>query len=263
MEIDERFIFSGHAIGASAHFHKLDDLENLDHAIPTLGSSVLAPVGGFSHHVVANFCYVVNEPRRRTLLAAQHAETRARGRERHDQWETEVEAKVRGVSVLEKFHVDFVHLEQKATRAKGAPISLIRTNVAKVEGLHLGNVIATVEFDREPFESCCTRQELMDFLGSRDQAWHNTHGWRFKQSNGLMFGTLVKKIELSGPEDELRAITVKEHVITWTGFGKIFLGEVLMRDQDRQVTLIRLKMGSDGGGSGTIGSGQTNGTITS
>ena len=259
MEIDERFIFSGHAIGAAAHFHTLDDLENLDPAIPTLGSSVLAPVGGLSHHEVNNFSYVVNEPRRRTLLSAQHAKTSARGRERPDQYETEIEVIVRGVSVLEKLHVDVVELKQRATSAKGAPTSLISTTVARVEGLRLGNVTAEVQFDLEPFETCCSKQELVDFLGSRDQAYHNAHGWRFKHSNGRIFGTLLRSVELSGPAEELREITVKEHMIHWRGFGRIFLGEVIMREEDRQVSLIRLKMGSDGTGLATIGSGQTNG----
>src|ERR1041385_7079105 len=99
MQIEERFIFSGHAIGASAHFHKLDDVHNLDHAIPTLGSSVVPSVGGLSHHKVSNFSYVVNEPRRRTLLSAQHVEVSARGRELHDQYETETEILVKEVSV--------------------------------------------------------------------------------------------------------------------------------------------------------------------
>src|SRR5207237_10716984 len=74
MEIDKRFVFSGHAIGVSAHFHRLDDLHNLKHFIPTLGSSVLPPVGGLSHHQVKNFCYSADEPKRRMLLSAKHVQ---------------------------------------------------------------------------------------------------------------------------------------------------------------------------------------------
>ena len=101
MKIDKRFMFSGHAIGVSAHFHRLDDVHNLNHFIPTLGSSVLSPVGGRSHHEVKNFFYTVDEPRRRILLSAQHVEATAHGSETDDQFETETHVLVRGVSVLE------------------------------------------------------------------------------------------------------------------------------------------------------------------
>jgi hypothetical protein len=268
MKIDKRFMFSGHAIGVSAHFHRLDDVHNLNHFIPTLGSSVLSPVGGRSHHEVKNFFYTADEPRRRILLSAQHVEATAHGSETDDQFETETRVFVRGVSVLEKLHVGVVELEQSATRAIDSPTSLIRTKVAKIEDLRLGNVTVHVQLDREPFENCCTKQELLDFYGKQDDSYRRENGWRFSSApqptaveeiNGRVFATLVKKIDLEGPADELRTMKVDGHTIYWEGFGKIYLGEVMMRDEDRHVNMIRLKMGSDGGGSGLIGGGQTNG----
>lgn len=269
MEIDKRFVFSGHAIGVSAQFHRLDDVHNLKHFIPTLGSSVLPPIGGRSHHKVANFCFSVQEPRRRTLLMAQHVETTAHGRKEEDQFETEIHALVRDVSVVEKLHVDLVELKQKATRAKDSTTSLIRTNVASIEGLRLGNVTVHLELDPDPFESLCTKRELLDFYGGQDEGYRREHSWRFHtppeaasitEVNGRIYATLVKNIDLEGPAEELATMKVDENAIVWDGFGTIFLGEVIVREEDRQVTMIRLKMGSDAGGSATIADGHTNGT---
>lgn len=268
MEIDKRFVFSGHAIGVSAHFHRLDDVHNLKHFIPTLGSSVLPPVGGLSHHEVKNFFYTADEPRRRVLLSAQHAEATAQGTEANDQFETETHVLVRGVSVVEKLHVGLVELGQKATRAKDAKTSLIRTNVARLEGLHLGNVTAFVQLDREPFENCCTKQELLDFYSQQSDGYRRENAWRYNSPpgaasvaavNGRIFGTLVKRIDLEGPPEELAEMKVDGNAIIWDGFGTIFLGEVIISGEDRRVTMMRLKMGSDAEGSGTIGDTQNNG----
>jgi len=268
MEIDKRFIFSGHAIGVSAHFHRLGDIHNLKHFIPTLGSSVLPPVGGLSHHQVANYCYTADEPKRRTLLSAQHVEATAQGTEAGDQFETETRIFVRGVSVVEKLHVDLVELGQKATRAEGAKTSLIRTTVARIEGLRLGNVAAHVELDRDPFENCCTKRELLDFYSGQSDDYRRENAWRFNsppesasvvEINGRIFATLVKKIDLEGPPEELGAMKVDGNAIIWDGFGTIFLGEVIISGDHRRVTMIRLNMGSDAGGKGTIADTQTNG----
>jgi hypothetical protein len=72
--------------------------------------------------------------------------------------------------------------------------------------------------------------------------------------------SLVRSIELSGPETEKQSISVDGYRIHWKGFGRIILGEVHVKGHERRVTLVRLAMGSDGGGSGTGGTGGGNGT---
>ncbi len=69
---------------------------------------------------------------------------------------------------------------------------------------------------------------------------------------------MVKKINLDGPQAELEKIHIDGYSIKWDGFGKIFLGEVIVSAEDRKIDMIRLKMGSDAGGSGISGGGHTN-----
>ncbi len=268
MEIDKRFKFSGHAIGAAAHFHRLDELENLNHVIPTLGQSAVPVVGGHSHHEVQHKCFSVDQPRKRTLLALEHAEASSTGRYIDEKrFETTISALVRSVDILEKLHVQTVELHQTSSSEWDAPQSSITTSGCKIEGLRLGNVAVQVELDEEPFATCGTRRELNAYYGARSESWRRENSWRFhtladagsiQEYGGRYFGTLVKKIDLSGPPEELKTMHVDGYSIKWDGFGKIFLGEVIVRDIDRHVTMIRLKMGSDAAGFATVGDGHTN-----
>jgi hypothetical protein len=57
-------------------------------------------------------------------------------------------------------------------------------------------------------------------------------------------------------------MSVDGHTIVWTGFGRIILGEVHVKGHERRLTMVRLAMGSDAGGTGAAGDGQSNGTPT-
>src|SRR5437773_5278948 len=152
MEIDKRFAFSGHAIGVAAHFHRIDDVHDLNHNIPTLGSSAIPIVGGHSRHRVANFCYTASHPRHITLLSAQKVETFARGKcLQNKQFETEIGAVVRSLTVVEKLHVDLVEMHQSSTRGWQGPESSIKTSGSRIQGMRLGKVVVNVELDEEPF----------------------------------------------------------------------------------------------------------------
>jgi hypothetical protein len=268
MKIDERFAFSGHAIGVAAHFHRIDDVHDLDHNIPTLGSSAIPIVGGHSRHRVANFCYTASHPRHITLLSAQKVETHARGNcLPNKQFETEIHAVVHSVRFVDKLHVDLVEMHQRSLATEGAGSS-ITTRGSKIEGLRLGNVEVNVELDEEPFATSGTKKELDAFYMRQDDAYRKANCGRFHTEpgaksitahKGKFYSSLVKKISLKGPAADLQTMHVEEYSIKWDGFGKIFLGEVIISDQDRRITMIRLKMGSTAGGSGTTGDGHSNG----
>jgi hypothetical protein len=269
MEIDRRFLFSGDATGVAAHFHRLDDLDKLDHVIPTLGSSAIPPTGGRSHHQLSNQKFFADRPRRRLLVSADHAEALAIGHcEDEANFKSEIHAFVRSLSILEQLHLDLVEVHQVTTRNWYASSSHTETK-GEIKGLRLGNVKVHVELDDAPFSKCSTKQELREFYASQSEDYRRENSHRFHtppgaaeitERNGRCFGSLVKKIELDGPEDEKRKIHVDGYSIKWDGFGRIFLGEVIASDKDRRVSMIRLKMGSSAAGTATIGGGQTNGS---
>ena len=120
----QRYLYSGHTVGASAHFHRLDEVKNLNHVIPTLGASVLPVTGGLSKGHAAYYAYNVDHPRHRTLLSVSRVDSMAAGREFDDRYETEIEADIESIHVVEKLHIDAVKLHVLSTLTKGDMPSL-------------------------------------------------------------------------------------------------------------------------------------------
>jgi hypothetical protein len=265
----KNYIFSGHAVGVAAQFHCLDELDNLDHVVPTLAAAVLPPTGGLSHDERTNYCFSVDHPRKRTLVSVRRAHTKAQGKTLHDRWDTEVEAEIDDVHVVEKLEIGSVRLHMLASRDMASDRIRVSTRGSLIEGLQLGGVSARVILDLEPIAYCGTKDQLAEFYRGRPAAWRNTNAHRFgcaptdgelPHGNGLATFSLVEAIELSGPQDPEHPVTVEGYTIRWKGFGRIILGETQVKGNDRRVTMVRLAMGSDAGGSGSVGSGGSNGS---
>jgi hypothetical protein len=192
-------------------------------------------------------------------------------------FQTDVETTVRHSTWVERVHFDLLRLKMQTTHNWGDPTPTILIKDLKIEGLHLGGVTAHVEYDDEPFATCGTKESLADFWASQSDAYRKENAHRFHADPAnpaalLEFRgrsyicSVVRRITLSGSAKELSQMRVDGYTITWEdpddprgGFGKIILGEVLVRDNDRRITLARLEMGSGAGGSGSSGEGQSNG----
>ena len=264
------FRFSGHSLGAAALFHQLDDVHNLNHAIPTLGASVLAPTGGVAQASVKNYAYTVDQPRKRTLLSVRKVETAAHGRDLGTRFETEVEADVEELRVVEKLNIGFIRLQFLSSYDADSGVSVVTTKGSRIEGVQLGNVKAQIVLDEEPLLESGNAEQLAAFYAKQTDDYRQKNGWRFALSPASEDKcrccrehkfSLVREIRLSGPEPEKQKISVDGYTIHWEGFGKIVLGEVHVKCNDRRVSLVRLAMGCNAGGHGTAGGGQSNGAV--
>jgi hypothetical protein len=245
-----RFMFAGHATGVAARFHRLDDTENLNHVVPMQGSSVVPVSGGRSNHLVEGYRFDVDAPRRRCLIRVDRVETLAEGRDTNGSYETEVSATVTGLHIVEKLHCDLVRMHMVSTyKDGGAP--LVTTAGNRLDGLRLGDIGVKVTFDEAPLANA----------GNEDQflAWHGRRGKACGSFAGHRRSTIVRDIELIGNGPERQNMTVDGNVIRWVGFGRIILGELHVKGNLRRLTLVRLEMGSDAGGDGSAGDGQSNG----
>jgi hypothetical protein len=248
-----RFMFAGHAIGAAAQFHRLDEAENLNHVIPTLGASVLPVTGGRSESHVPPYRYDVAAPRQRCLLAVDRIDTWAEGRARDSRYETELSIDIQGLRVVEKLHIDLVQLHMQSTRTAGSdPVVTTRGN--RIEGMRLGNVEVRLTIDDEPVAFTGTTQQLADY--------YQKLGQPLQQVGEHSRCTIVRDIQLIGSEQDKQPMSVDGNTIVWTGFGRIILGEIHVKGHERRLTMVRLAMGSDAGGSGSAGDGQSNGDTT-
>jgi hypothetical protein len=266
-----RYMFAGHVVGAQARFHRLDDA-SVNEVVPAVGTAAVAATGGRSENRLAQpFRYDVTHPRQRCLLAVDQANAWVEGRDPNGRFETELSVEVSGVHVLEKLHIDNVQLHMLAVRNGMDDDAAVSTRGSVVEGLRMGNVTARITFDDEPLTHTGCKEKLAAFWRGRDAQYRKQHGWRFyttpdgselADDHGHHRFTLVSGIELIGPEEDKQAISVTDNLIYWKGFGRIILGEVHVKGQERRVSLVRLAMGSDGGGSGTGGSAGSNGGTT-
>ncbi len=264
----KRYVFCGHAVGVAAQFDRLGKLQGLNHVIPTLGAAVLPVTGGVSHSDVPGYDYPVEKPRKLSLLSVRHVLSTAHGLETPEGYHTVVHSKIEGLDVLEKLHIGLVELNLSSTK-KGHKPPVIRTTGNHIEGLRLGRVEATVILDEETLCSCGTKKQLADFYARQDEDFRKRYAWRFgtpsgapaiREHRGYYRCTLVREIKLSGPKREVDKIPrPRGNQIVWPGFGRIFLGEVLVGDYSRRMTMVRLAMGSSAGGSGSIGDAGTNG----
>jgi len=267
------YTFSASAMGVAAQFNRLDDAQNLNHVIPTLGTSVLAPTGGVSRSHASHYAYIVDQPRRWTLLSVNKVKTAVAGRDLIDRFETEVEADVEDLEVVEALHVGSIRLQFQSSRpAQPADATPVITSTGnRIEGVQLGNVTATVRLDEEPLLNCGSAAQLAEFYRKQTDAYRKKSAWRFRiDTDAAGAGgvcqtctfSLVSQIQLSGPQDELHCMSVDGYSIRWEGFGKIILGEVRVKGNDRSVTMLRLAMGSGAGGSGSGGGGNSNGSVS-
>jgi len=247
----ERYMYAGHAIGVGAQFDRLDEAENLDHVVPTLGASVIPVTGGRSQAHADTFRFEVRSPRRRCLVGVDRVDSWVEGRERRGRFETELSVDVVGLEVVEMLYIDLVRLHLFSSRTSSSE-PMVTTKGNRIEGMRLGrSVEARVTIDDEPLTASGTEQQLRDY--------HQQRGQDLSKNGEHYQCSIVRNIELIGSEQDKHGMSVHGHIIVWEGFGKIILGEVHVKGYDRRLTLVRLAMGSSAGGTAAAGDGQSNG----
>ncbi len=102
--------------------------------------------------------------------------------------------------------------------------------------------------------------EVPDFLRER---YNWFAGDEFPESKGIVLCSLVKGFKTCCGElkDNCGELKIYGNVIEVPQFGKVYLGEVMLQQYERQVTMLRLELGSPttgtGGGPGAGGGGST------
>ncbi len=254
-EHSRRYLYKGHAVGVAAQFDRLGPLTGLDHVVPAQASAVLPVTGGLSHTHASAYSYAVADPWKRTLVSVCHAESKAHGRAVPGGYRTDVYSRVEDVHFLEKMHIRRVELHLASEKIGDEPTKITSTG-NHIEGLMLGNVQVTVELDQGMMGHCASRKEVAAYCAKEGAP-------EIRQCEAYDVCTLVRKISYSGPPDEVAKVDKPEgNMIHWPGFGRIYLAEVLVGDRERRITMIRLAMGSDSGGSGSVGDGSTNGSVS-
>jgi len=255
------YLFAGHAVGAAAQFRRLDDVTNLNHVVPALASSAIAVTGGLSNSRASHYVYTVDYPRRRTLLSVERADSIAFGQEVDDRGEAETDAQVESLAILEKLRVASARVHFVSSLDPESDTPKVATKGCQIDGLQLGRVMVRLQLDEEALAHCGSMRQLAEFYRDQPSVYHHRDAWRFGVAAGekelpltrrFLRCSLVRQIQVLGPEADLQDLSVNGNQIVWRGFGRITLGEVMIDCVGPHVAMIRLAMGSDAAGSATI-----------
>ena len=136
-----------------------------------------------------------------------------------------------------------------------------------IEDLTIDGFRLKIVLDSSVFNEFDTQRKLLGRAAKADFSkkfgnqvfYRRRPATRTAPRRGHIHGTLVTKLEWDGDANP-RARIVGNHVVVVKDFGKIFLGEILVSEGARRVTLLRLELGSNGGGAGGGPEVDTNGS---
>jgi hypothetical protein len=142
-----------------------------------------------------------------------------------------------------------------------------------IDGISIEGHRLVVELNTRPYIRYDTHAKLLAAM--EDPKFVNTSGEtlfmsrRFNKDatapafrklirNGhTLYATIVKKIRWAGkpfPKSEIH-----DNMVVLPTFGRVFFGELLVAEYSRRLTMVRMEMGSDAGGSASAGDVETNG----
>lgn len=263
--LDSRYLFKANAVGAAAHVTRIDPESNLYHVVPAVGSSALPIIGGHHRSEHTNFCFGVEKPRKLTILAVKSAVTHVEGKKEGKAHRTIGHSTVRDFSLLDQVHAELIYGELIGEHAEKDPHAVIVPN-GKIEGLRLGDYALEVTIDPAIFAGG-TKAALAERFAT-DAGLHNGEGWRVNATPGAKelplygggayhVGSLVRQIRWVNKAHP--DVTIEGYTLKWRGFGRIYLGEILVGAGYTRLVMLRAEMGSPVAGSATAGSVDDNG----
>ena len=228
-----KFHFHASGYALSGHFHRPVDVP-----IPAQASLALPIEGGQAHSGVDKFAI----PR---IASFDSALTHLSGSFPDDNTATtSVTVVVGGLSILDFLTVDRMVTrltsEHKLNESEGHIIAL----GSHFEGLKLGGHEVKVTLRHDLFLDCKTFADLQK----------RVKNGLVKPGREVVLCSLVEKIET-----DLPGARIEGHTIQVPQFGKVAFAEVFAGPGIRTLTMLRFQLGSPDGGSGSSGSGTTNG----
>lgn len=256
MKFIPRFLTDGHAVGLGGYIHRVNDnviRRNLEipYASAAFGGSTESRQGPYR---------LSQEPDGDPVVSCGSSWSRA-WHEREDgngngtapTHTVHAKSIVEGLEVDKRLFVDRATAYLKTVYHQGDAQPTVTPVEAELGGFVLDGVRFTVTLDAEPVTT----------FGTCDQFHHaclHDEGFREKNGNrvlslrepstdrpspkGCFVYSLVERIQWDGPLPAGAEVDEDSHVIVWPDFGKIILGEMLISDFSRRLTMMRLELGS-------------------
>jgi hypothetical protein len=252
----------------------------VSHVIDTTASTALPIIGGAASAAAGNT--VFNHPQLGNILSFKSASTQLAGsfNDSDRTHNTLITVTVEGLNVLDTVTADRIVLKLSAQHNSSEEEGHIIPLGSSFENLKIAGHPVEVELDHELFAGCDTyagfkarykkdkvfrgrvRKQFLwgdydpdtpQFLTDRFK-WHTGEDTP-PESKGLVPCTLVKSVKHNQP----KVLKTYGNVIIVPQFGKVFLGEMIVKNSARYVTMIRLELGSPIAGNMAIAMLQGNG----
>ena len=277
-----RFVFRGNAAAIGGRISRPTDL-----ILESSAASSLTVVGGRSRSRVAGQAYgdYIRFGSAATVAegvfvdAAQLVErTYDRVREDALKTTTTVSAEVVELTVGAKprLSVKRLHAELHGqSPAAGGEPRIALAGATAIDGLAIDGHGLAVDVDMPAFQQYDTHAKLV--AAADDPQFVRDHGGcfltrsvdggqtsgrdRFVESRCAIYATIVKGVRWAG--EPYPGARIDHNVVTVPEFGRIYLGEIIITDTSRRLTLLRLELGSPTGGYVAAGEVETNGSWSS
>jgi hypothetical protein len=141
-----------------------------------------------------------------------------------------------------------------------------------IDGISIEGFKLVVELNIRPFTQCDTHAKILaavddkkfltksgeSLFMSKRFGGESTPAFRkLVRAGNTVYATIVKSIRWDGkpfPKSEIH-----DNMVVLPGFGRVFFGELLISEFSRRLTMVRMALGSDAGGSASAGDVESNG----
>lgn len=239
----------GHALSAQIvrPFHELIEVQ-AGMSLPT--------IGGFGAASVSDFRF-------RDLVSFDRASTHVSGSFNDDDqtYTTMVTSSIENLNFCHVVTAERVVVRLTSRHLLNEPEPEISFLGSHFDNLRIGGYPVEVDLDLDLFSRADTFRKLLAEIDSNKafrkmalDPYHTGKALKRPDENGTVLCSLVKDMNAKCP-----GVKRDGHVFAVPGFGRVFVAEVVAEDSHRILTMLRFRLGSPVGGSGTAAQAQSNG----
>jgi hypothetical protein len=245
---------------ANAHAFNGHFTRPFEHQIDVQAGSVLPIIGGHGQARVENFQF-------REFLSFRRGYTHVSGADQKEDdgtlsHNTLVTSTIEGLNLLDVVTANRIVARLYSKHREGEPEGSFNMVGSRFEGLRIADCDVDVKLDLKLFEKVPTYKLALeefdnngDFYKIASDPFGEKEPVKKPGANGAFLCSCVKKAETTCPG----VTRVGHHGFSVEGFGKIFLGEVVIQHGQRTLTMVRFEIGSAVSASGTAAQADSNG----
>lgn len=227
------------------------------HQIDVQAATSLPITGGHGNARVENFQF-------REFVTFRKGYTHVSGAHQadDDSHNTLVTSVVEGLNLLDIVTVDRIVARLYTKHHRDQAEGFVSIIGSRFENLRIADCKVDIMLDLELFEKIPTYASALNDFEKKGDFYKIAHD-PFKTGqpinkpgpNGVFLCSCVKEMDTTCP-----GVKRVGHSFSVPGFGKIFLGELMIKHAERTLTMVRFEIGSAISGGGSAGGGSSNGS---